>query len=250
MRSETEGDGSKTGIGGIPRAADGDSVSIVLEHLRLAQSELVKRIEMQMKLVELYGFFVLSAYSAGVISGHYELLLFVPIASGLIAIWWIDRQGMIILLRCFIVEQIEGQMLPKVLRDSDGLVSSGWQSYFYRHYYSRTRRAHRIIFLAVLLMTLVPSSIFALGCIHLAWVAFLADSRIYESMKWYYGHRYGRWIAGGTVLLATWFFWQAFRLNRGLKKFDSHMVLSRLAEPSWQRLGGRSSNYFLDLEVN
>jgi hypothetical protein len=119
-----------------------DRVLVALEQLRLADEELVKRIEMQMKLIELLGLLLLGIYSAVFISKEYAVLLIVPLAAGLVTVWWTDRQRLIILLRHFIVDTIEKKMLVRVLDAGDRMIAEGWQSVLVNNYYRETR-THR-----------------------------------------------------------------------------------------------------------
>ena len=200
-----------------------DRVAIALEHLRLANEELLKRIEMQMKLVELMGLLFAALYSAAFILDRYNLLLIVPLFSSIAVIWWADRQRVILFLRQFIVDQIEGKMLRQVLDGDDKRFAMGWQSFLSENYLKKLRTAHVLVFGTAILTASLPALLYCLGSLSLKFTWFLStDTKFYNSLLAVEARKPELRVAAGSVILfsLSGFTYAAFLLKDARKRLQ------------------------------
>lgn len=202
-----------------PRLSNSEKFQLALEHHRSATDELLRRVELQIKLAEMCGFLTVAVYSGVVISGQYLLLFAVPLLEALAALWWIDRQGIIILLRCFLLEELEAGAFPWFMPEDLNL-AHGWQLYFQRHYYSTSKTVHIVVFTVGFVLALAPAVLFCFGCIVPAMFGHARELKVVAVMESCNRTLLGRVWATTVLLLCALILTYGFVVKRKHRRFS------------------------------
>lgn len=195
-----------------PPLSENVEAAVLIEFYRAACAEMLARVQMQIRLVELYGAVMVGVYSAIIVYGRHELLFVVGPVAGLSALWWADRQGIVIMLRRFLAEELEPAL--------SGLLSEarrndvGWYSRFtYSTYIKTSAETHLRLVLVALFMTVIPALIFCVGCAFLPSLSFASDFAVYQKMERLGASWFARGIAGWVIVTTLALFRQAWSVK-------------------------------------
>lgn len=202
------------------RTSPETAASALVELYRSASAEMVSRVTIQIRLVELYGVLMAGVYSAVILYGKYQLLFVVGPTAGLAALWWTDRQGIIILLRNYLAEVLEPRLSALcVPTDSGGTKIRGWYSHFVlSEYFGVSKTAHVRLMGAMLFLTVIPASLFCLACAFPGIAAAMEGSRAH-ALTTRVGHEPGmRYLSLWTQLFTFALFAEAVRVKRSHRR--------------------------------
>ncbi len=132
----------------------------VLAEYESVRNEKVRRIELQVKMLEWYLLGAVGIYSVMIQYKFWDPLPIIGVAGSIVTLFWAERQRVIQVLRNYIRDEIERKKIPMLINDLNGDVLLNWQNYYAEKFHKLSAWLYNLIFIPFFAAIILPPLLF------------------------------------------------------------------------------------------